>query len=77
MVSPAVSSESWLGSKAGRPKGAAVGVTVVDPIIMRGAVAEAEGNAVPVSTAVTVVEDMTSVRVMIPAGTAGIVGFVV
>lgn len=77
MVSFGVRTENWLGSMPGRPKGAAEGVIVVEPITITGAVAEAEGSEVPVSTAVTVVEDITSVRVMIPAGTAGTVGFVV
>lgn len=71
--------ENALGSTAGKEKGAADGVIVEEPTTMRGAVADAAGNAVPVSTAVTVVEDITSVKVITPAepAPAVIVGLVV
>lgn len=62
---------------AGRENGFADGVMVEDPTTRTGAVAEPTGNAVPVSIAVTVVDDMISIRVTTPAGVAVIVGFVV
>ena len=70
--------ENALGWTAAREKGAGDGVMVVDePTTIRGAVADAAGNAVPVSTAVTVVEDITSVKVIMPGEAAVIVGLVV
>ena len=69
--------ENTLGSTAGREKGATEGVRVEEPTMRRGAVADAAGIAVPVSTAVTVVEDITSVKVITSAGPAVMVGLVV
>lgn len=63
--------------RIGNEKGAAVGVSVDEPITITGAVADSSGKAVPVKVAVTVVEDMTSVRVTTPAGRAEEVGLVV
>lgn len=69
--------ENALAGTAGREKGAGDGVMVEEPITRRGAVADAKGVAVPVSTAVTVVEDITSVKVITSAGAAVMVGLVV
>ena len=57
--------KSSVTSTAASVTGAAVGVNVEEPAIIRGAEAEASGYAVPVRVAVTVVDCMTSVRVMI------------
>lgn len=57
--------------------GFGVGVMVREPKTILGTETEVTGVAVPVSVAVTVVEDMTSVRVTTSAGRAVKVGFVV
>ena len=57
--------------------GAALGVKVEEPAIIRGAEAEASGNAVPVRVAVTVVDSMTSVKVIIASALDVEVGWVV
>ena len=69
--------ENALAGTAGKEKGAADGVMVEEPMTRRGAVPDAAGYAVPVSTAVTVVEDITSVKVTRGAGPAVVVGLVV
>ena len=69
--------ENALPGTAGREKGEANGVMVVEPTTRRGAVPDPTGVAVPVSTAVTVVEDITSVKVITPEGPAVEVGLVV
>ena len=69
--------KSSVTSTAAKVRGAAVGVKVEEPTIIRGAEAEAIGNAVPVRVAVTVVDCMTSVKVMTARGLTVEVGLVV
>lgn len=81
MVFPVMDPASMLplsvpGSNANE-SGFGVGVMVREPKTILGTETEGAGVAVPVSVAVMVVEDMTSVRVTTCAGRAVKVGFVV